>query len=201
MKAFLLLALLLPHPAAAGALTDLLMAPGVFAAAPDGPVLAYRHDRTLPGGPLPEIQDGRLFVTAATGTEGRELVVTRGGEGAAPLPVASFPATGTNPALLFFLETTVRVMAEATGGSPFYIRNRMREALAAADLGATENPRTVVLQPFATDPNRPRMGGFADLTLGFRFDPTDPGRILELSADTPAPKGGYHERLVLIAED
>jgi hypothetical protein len=201
MKALLVLALLLPLPASAGALTDLLMAPGVLAQAPDGPVLAYRHDRTLPGGPLPEIEDGRLFVAAATAPERRELVVTRSGDGAERLPVASFPASGPNPALLFFLETTVRVMAGATGGSPFYIRNRMREALAAADLGAAESPHAVVLHPFAADPNRPRMGGFADLALSFRFDPAEPGRILELSADTPAPEGGYHERLVLIAED
>ena len=48
---------------------------------------------------------------------------------------ASRPASA-NPLLLYFLETTVRAMAEATGGSPYYIRNRIREALVAADLGA-----------------------------------------------------------------
>ena len=47
-----------------------------------------------------------------------------------------FPAGGANPVLLYFLETTVRDLRRATGGSPYYIRNRMREALVAADLGA-----------------------------------------------------------------
>ena len=45
------------------------------------------------------------------------------------------------------------------------------------------------------------MGAFADLTLRLRFDPERPESILELSADTAAGEPGYHERLVLIAED
>ena len=43
-------------------------------------------------------------------------------------------------------------------------------------------------------------GAFADLTLQLRFDPADPARILELSADTAAGEGGYHETLVLLPE-
>ena len=53
MKALLLIASLLPLSAGAGEFTDLLMAPGLFAHAPDGPVLAYVLDREVPeGGPL-----------------------------------------------------------------------------------------------------------------------------------------------------
>jgi hypothetical protein len=201
MKALLLIASLLPLPAAAGELTDLLMAPGLFADAPDGPVLAYAVDRVVPeGGPVPAIEDGRLRVAAGEWTHGRQLVVSREDDGKVT-PIAEFPASGPNPALLYFLESTVRAMAEATGGSPFYIRNRMREALAVARLGAGATPREVVAQPFAADPNRAKMGAFADLGLRFRFDPAVPARILELSADTAAAEGVYHDRLVLIAED
>jgi hypothetical protein len=201
MKALLLIASLLPLSAGAGEFTDLLMAPGLFAHAPDGPVLAYVLDREVPeGGPVPAIDDGRLRVAAAAGTHGRQLVVSREDDGKVT-PIAEFPASGPNPALLYFLESTARAMAETTGGSPFYIRNRMREALAAADLGAATTPRQVVVRPFTGDPNRAKMGDFADLGLTFRFDPAAPARILELSADTAAARGGYHDRLVLIAED
>jgi hypothetical protein len=59
----------------------------------------------------------------------------------------------------------------------------------------------VALAPFAADRNRERMGAFADLAIRLRFDPARPARILELSADTREAAEGYHERLVLIAED
>ena len=51
----------LPLPAAAGPLTDLLMAPGLFAEAPDGPLLAYAEERTVPDGAAPADVDGRLW--------------------------------------------------------------------------------------------------------------------------------------------
>lgn len=190
----------------AGALTDLLMTPGVFAAAPPGSAVAYAEERTVPeGGTLDSVAGGeiRLEVREDAGT--RELTLVREADGAAR-PVGTFPASNANPLLLYFLETTVRATAEATGGSPYYIRNRMREALAAADLGAeaaTEagTGREVTLVPFADDPNREKLGVFADLTLRLRFDPARPERILELSADTAPGAGGYHEKMILIAED
>ena len=115
-------------------------------------------------------------------------------------PVADFPASGPNPVLLYFLESTARGMAQATGGSPFYIRNRIREAVAAAGLG-DGSPLEVAIVPFAADPNRGRMGGFADLTLRLRYDEGRPDRLLELSADTAEGAEGYHHRLALIDGD
>jgi hypothetical protein len=140
----------------------------------------------------------RLEVVAAG--DGRELRLVREDDGHAT-PVGTFPAGAANPVLLYFLETTVRAMAEATAGSPYYIRNRIREALAAAGLGPEGTPREVTFMPFEGDPNRARMGAFADLAIELRFDPARPARILELSADTPGGDAGYHEALVLIAED
>jgi hypothetical protein len=200
MKAFLL-ALLLPFPAAAGALSDLLMAPGVYSAAAAGPLLAYDEERAVPAGSgLRPVTGGRLVLALADGADGRQLVLTQE-TGEARRPVASFPGGSSNPVLLYFLESTVRDMAEATGGSPFYIRNRMREALGAAGLGADAEPRDVVIEPFSGDRNRARMGAFGDLALRLRFDADRPERLLELSADTAEGDGGYHHRLTLTAED
>ncbi|MFT4151840.1 MAG: hypothetical protein QM656_16685 [Paracoccaceae bacterium] len=216
MKAFIiamaLAAGLMAGPAGAGPLSDLIMAPGVLAQAPAGPVFHYAHSRHLPGHPAgtapPQpaggmappkpVVDGTLTLTAGPGDHGPQLVLTRT-EAGETHPVATFPAAGPNPVLLFFLENTVRVMATETGGSPFYIRNRIRAALADAGAGATEGE--VLLHPFETDPNRARMGDFATLALHLAFDPARPGRLVELKADTAAGPAGYTETLALQAEE
>jgi hypothetical protein len=199
MRRFCLLPLLLLVPLAAGAraLSDLLMAPGVFAAAPAGTRVVYSEERTVPGeGSLADVVGGEVRLEVVAAGEGRELRLVREEDGRAA-PVGTFSTGTANPVLLYFLETTVRATAEATGGSPYYIRNRIREALTGAGLADGE----VVLRPFAEDANRGRMGGFAELAIGLRFDPERPERILELSADTQGGEGGYHQRMVLIAEE
>lgn len=211
----LFLAVLSAVPAGAGPLSDLVMAPGLFAAAPEGPVLHYAFDRTLPAqaaGSDPAgaglglvrpraVAEGEVTLTKAPGKNGPVLQLGLD-EGQGPHVVAEFSPGGTNPVLLFFLENVVRNIAVQTGGSPFYIRNRIREALAAADTGTvSDGTATVVLQPFDADPNRPRMGEFAGLTLSLRYDPADPGRFVELLADTARAGGSYSEALRLIPEE
>ena len=204
IRTLLLLSLALPVPAAAGPLSDLLMAPGLFDDAPAGSVVAYGEERAVPGGEevtVKAVSGGELRLEAVDGADGRELRLVQVA-GDAVTPVGTFPTGVANPVLLHFLETSVQVMAEATGGSPYYIRNRIRDALVASDLGAVEGAaREATLTPFANDPNRPRMGGFGDLAIQLRFDPDAPSRILELSADTARAGSGYHEGLALIGED
>ena len=201
MKRLLVALLLLPSMAGAGALSDLLMSPGGFGDAPDGPLLAYREQRSVPAeSGLQPLDDGRLTVARVEGTNGPALAVAREVDGKAQ-PVAEVSVGGANPVLLYFLEATVRDLSQATGGNPYYIRNRMREALVAADLGPASVPRDVTLSPFAADRNRARLGSYADLTLRLRFDEDRPGDLLELSSDTAEAGEGYHHRLTLIAED
>ena len=177
------------------------MAPGVFAEAPVGSAVAYAEERTvLDGGSLVDVAAGAVRLEVHEDGGKRELRLVKESEGQAQ-PVGTFPPGVANPLLLYFLETTVRATAEATGGSPYYIRNRIREALVAADATGEGAEREAVLVPFAGDPNRAKMGAFADLTLRLRFDPERPERILELSADTAPGEAGYHEKMVLIAED
>lgn len=160
MKA-LLLALLLAQPAAAGTLSDAIFAPHAVA----GPEVWRFDDGTA--------RDLRLE------PQGDRIAMTLDGA-----PVSDFGAGSAAPAMIWFLEGVVRDMAEATGGSPFYIRNRIREALAASD-----TPEVV---PFAADPNRDKMGAFADLAL--RFDLRE-GRLFSLSADGGTGADGYHRSL------
>ncbi|WP_411837971.1 hypothetical protein [Paracoccus sp. ME4] len=110
--------------------------------------------------------------------------------------IGPFPISSGDPVLTFFLEQTTRDMAALTGGSPFYIRNRMKEALfRGGDLARTEDGVTASFRPFAEDPNAPRMNGFQSLTLTFVMaEPEAP--IRELRAET-AEGATYRNRMVL----
>ena len=108
MKLPCCLRLILPLPAAAGALSDLLMAPGSVRGRPaPGRCSAYARRgpcRRAPGSR--RLTDGRLLLALAEGPEGRSLALTQDVEGT-ERPVASFSAGAANPVLLYFLESTV----------------------------------------------------------------------------------------------
>ncbi|WP_295049272.1 hypothetical protein [uncultured Paracoccus sp.] len=111
--------------------------------------------------------------------------------------IGPFPISGGDPVLTFFLEQTTRDMARLTGGSPFYIRNRIKDAIFRGGQIAAQGDGTVAsFQPFADDPNAARMGGFQTLTLTFVLgDPAQP--IRELRAETQGPQPGYVNRMAL----
>ena len=152
------------------------------------------------GAGLRAVADGRL---AARGRRraGRAGAAADREEDGEDAPVGTFPPAWPNPVLLYFLETTVRAMAEATGGSPFYIRNRIREALAAAGSALEGEPRRGGARrrsrPIRTGrgwaPSPTWRSGCASSRTG-RGGSSNFRRI-------PPGRRGYHERLVLIAED
>ena len=110
--------------------------------------------------------------------------------------IGPFPISGGDPVLTFFLEQTARDMATLTGGSPHYIRNRMKDALfRGGEITRDNGVTTATFHPFEEDPNAERMNGFQSLTLTFVMgDPTDPIRELRaVTGDTP----GYRNELVL----
>lgn len=107
-------------------------------------------------------------------------------------PLGTFPASVGNPMIMYFYETVVRDMAEAAGGSPFYIRNRVKEALIqpsevqageAVVGGKTVATRTILLHPFAGDPNQNRMQGFGDLELRVTMSEEVPGWYMSFVAE------------------
>lgn len=112
--------------------------------------------------------------------------------------LGAFPASVGNPIIMYFVETVVRDMAETAGGSPFYIRNRVKESLVQpAEINAQEAtfqgqlvPATAVtLHPFRDDPNKEQMKGFGDLELVVVMSDEVPGWYQSLTARVPAPSG------------
>ncbi len=116
-----------------------------------------------------------------------------------------FPASVGNPMIMYFYESVVRDMAASAGGSPFYIRNRMKNALiqpseletgeAILD-GETVPTQVVRLHPFEGDPNQDRMRGFGDLVLTVTMSEAVPGWYLSLVAEA----GGSGESPVYKSE-
>jgi hypothetical protein len=209
----LALALALSPAAWAGEPGRGLFAVDVFADLDPGDRVHYSHVRST-GQADPRLQpivDGSAILLVAENAAGdRELEVTLTNDGRAR-PVPSFPGVAAHPLLLILLESTVRNMAELTGGSPFYIRNRMREALwvaAAAPeptelvlAGATLPAEEVVVRPFANDPNRAEMGAFADLELRFVLSEDVPGGLARLEAETGPGADGRPVLAEIIAFD
>lgn len=105
--------------------------------------------------------------------------------------IGQFPATVGNPMIMYFVETIVRDMAQHAGGSPFYIRNRVKESLVkfaeieskAVELDGTEiAAQQITLRPFLNDKNTERMKGFGEMTLTITMSEDVPGWYYSLVA-------------------
>jgi hypothetical protein len=201
----------LAHSSSADPVTDALFAEGIFNELPDGQQIAYDHVRSgTAAQDFVPVADGHILVVtnlAADGTRSLSMKIEADGR---QREILDFPASGGNPVLMVFLESAVRSMAALTGGSPFYIRNRIKDALRqGGDLtevdadfaGGFVAARQLTLHPFATDPSRDRMGAFADLSLRFVVADAVPGHFLLLSAETPADAVEYRETIRLTAPE
>jgi hypothetical protein len=186
--------------AAAAAPVDRLFSTAHLAAVAPGTTLTYAHvresDPALGAGP-----DLAERITLTRGADAVEVTLAAGS--ASPRRLPPFEGVEGNPVLTVFLEMTLRSIAKATGGSPFYLQRRIRDGLRdrlEETVGPDGAPH-LVLRPFAGDPERPRLGAFADLELAFALDDAAPGVITRLAAAAPGPDGrpAYREEIRLDA--
>lgn len=139
--------------------------------------------------------------------DGARAVVVTMMSASHPRQLQEFSGEASNPLLLAFLESSLRSVARATGGNPFYLRNRVKEAM--RDGGAVEHIETplgdhavaaerITLRPFAADAHRAELGAFADLTYEIILSDAAPGTVVSLSAVAGSAAGAvYSERLAL----
>lgn len=195
----------LAAPASAGPASERIFSTTAMDLIKTGQQVIYTHVREgTAGEDLNPEPNGEIRIRLQTGDDQkREAVVTMGPVGELK-PVSVWPASSGNPILPIFLESALRAMARTTGGSTFYIRNRIKDAMGAAekmdpvtvqvdgsDLKATE----IVFPLFQNDKNRDRMGDFKDMTLTFVLSEEMPGDIVRFVAQTPEGAEGvaYHE--------
>ncbi len=204
MRSFLGIAILVISAATAAAepIDRLFSTPHLATLTSDRPI-TYRHVRSGGAGEGPAGVDE--VITLERGDDGAHVLVTLDAEGQ-PRPTAFRGMTG-NPILMVFLELVVRNVSEATGGSPFYLRNRIKEAMrdrmaeetVTAELGGTTiEAHRIELRPFEGDAHADELGAFADLQLSFVLADAAPGNFVSLAAST-GDASSYSEEIRLDA--
>jgi hypothetical protein len=169
---------------------ELVFRTGTLDGLPEGTELRYAGTQAPEGAP----GDGWRSLVVGLAPGGRAVVEGVEDDAAARV-IGNFDAGVGNPLAMVFLESTVTAIAEATGGSPFYIRNRIRDAMAGpgevqeavaqwegAEVAATE----IVLLPFVADAHRAELGAFADLEIRVVVSDQVPGWYRSISAEVPA---------------
>ncbi|WP_428541037.1 hypothetical protein [Profundibacter sp.] len=193
------LLLMLPIQGRADSATDLVFSTGVLDNIPQQKIVTYDHMRLGPkDSGLHLIVNGSVSLTVvAADTGGNEAILEMRDNGILRNRTP-FPVDGGNPLVMAFLESFLRSMAQITGGSPFYLRNRIKESLRSGgqvmpttiSIGGETMPATqIAFQPFQHDKNAAKMGDFAMLTLTFVVSDDVPGGFALFSASTPMIDG------------
>lgn len=196
LGAAMLICLAAALPAGAGETYDLFFRSGTLTAADGQPVAQpLTYDGRL-AGPTAAKGDEPYRVAIAPAPDGNTGITLF--EGGRERMLGTYDTKAGNPVIMYFLETTLRQMAEISGGSPFYIRNRIKEALLGEAViepvtltldGQEIAARRATIRPFERDLARDRMGSFADLALSVTVGEAIPGWYGRLEARAPAEGG------------
>lgn len=188
-RLILLIAYLLAGPAFAGG-DEIVLRTGTLADFDRTTSLVY--DQSIQLARAPDLADREIGQVLLSGNPADpDDVLLRFEKGDAARKLGSFPQSVGNPLFMYFAETIIRDMAGFAGGSPFYIRNRVKDALlnrvtfteeTASFDGADIAVTRAVMRPFADDPNRERMQGFQDLVLTVIMSEDVTGWYLSLDA-------------------
>ncbi len=189
----------LPFHADADRATDLVFSTSVLGNIPQQKTVTYDHTRLGPkDSGLHQIENGSVTLTVMAAERGGNVAILEMRDNGTLRNRTPFPVDAGNPLVMAFLESALRSMAQITGGSPFYLRNRIKESLRSGGqvtpttvtIGGETMPATqIAFQPFQHDKNAARMGDFADLTLTFVVSDDVPGGFALFSAATPMIDG------------
>lgn len=157
-----------------------------------GTTLTYSYKRSADGKiPVRAIVDGSITILRDEDADGMEktVITIRQNEGKRQLE--HFPADRGNPIFVVFLESSVSSITFATKGSPFYIRNRIKDAFASggavskgvAEWDGEEVAATHIdYHPFKGDRNAKKMGfAFENLSIRFTLADKVPGHFVTMT--------------------
>jgi hypothetical protein len=191
--------------ATAGAATgtetfDLIFRSGTLGDLPEATVVDYTQTGTSAGENGGAVKDAiRLTIGAEDQTT---LQRVRDGKTGS---MGSFKTSVGNPIIMFFMESVVREVAEVSGGSPFYIRNRFKEALldevtvepVTVPFGGDEvSAERVVLHPMQGD-RHAAEAGVDDVELEFVMSEDVPGWYYALAATGGEAEKAFENRIML----
>ena len=171
---------------------DLIFRTGTLSGVPADDQLIYSRAMTLPGNPQREQAGTGLIVLSFAADDMAELDFRQGDRHRI---VGLFPSTVGNPLAMYFLETVINDIARDTGGSPYYIRNRIKESLLEpAEIteletqagGQNITAHQIILRPFQGDRHRDRMLLYGDLAMTFTMSDDVPGWYASLVAEVPS---------------
>ena len=173
--------------------TEMLFDTGALNDFTTGAVLNYAHERSADEKiPIHAVESGniRVSIIEENGKSRSEVKIVNGNE---RRKLHHFPVTQGNPIFVTFLESSVSSLTFATKGSPFYIRNRMKDAFASggeiteikAQVGGSPTTATrIVYAPFREDRNAAKMGlAFEALTMTFVLSDDVPGRFVSMTTE------------------
>lgn len=184
--------------AAAPAIGELVFYAPHFAKVENGKTISYRFVRKAEDPKLdPSFEDDVRIEVGPQGAE--DTVKVDLFTGARAQSMGNMSKSG-NPVIVVLLEQDVKEMNKALGGSPYYFRNRLREALAGKTpaepvkvtyAGKEIDGWKVVLKPFLDDQqNRGRLKEFAGRIYELTFSDGVPGGLYALKTTTPKVDGG-----------
>lgn len=188
---------------------DRIFATGQLKTVEIGQTLTYNYSRLSPN---PEtrhsIQDGEIVlrIDPPGQRDKAPVIVATIEDGNQKRTLHPFPGDAGNPLVMMFLESVAGSMAKVAGGSPFYIRNRIKDAfrqgtnLIPLDIdldGESVQAFQAVYEPFLNDPNSERMGVFKELSLAFVLSDDIDGKIVSLRANAGNDASGYRESMEL----
>ena len=180
---------------------DLVFKASHFARIADGRTVTYDFVRTSNGGAgdklEPSFKDKVSILVGPEGNANSVRVHLFSGKRAQKFDNLS--KTG-NPVIVALLEQDVQEMHKTLGGSPYYFRNRLRQALAEDTSsqptrvefgGRTHDGWKVTLKPFADDQqNAYRLKEYAQRSYELTFSDDLPGGLYALKTVTPKAQGG-----------
>lgn len=180
--------------------TDLVFSEDVLTGLKTGASISYDHVRSgeeVRG--IKALDDGRILLRIVPAEIGDREVLLEIREGDKLRSRVNFPSGGGNPMVMVFLESALRAVAGATGGSPFYLRNRMKDSLRRGGTiepvkitvdGKEIDALKITFKPFVNDKNADRMGEFSKMELIFVTSEEVPGGFALMEARVPGGEGG-----------
>lgn len=134
--------------------------------------------------------DLRLGV-AKVGGKGERDVVFKVFTGDQARDPQNWPELTVNPVFIWYLDRTVATLSSLAGGSPMYLKHKIREALGKATAeavkadynGQSVDAYQVKISPFAEDANASKMQGFHNSSITIVVSNQVPGYFVNLQSN------------------